>query len=149
MKKVELFIRVKQKIYKLNIETIPVGYILIDGDNESAVSRVSNTSAMPQQSIGKIVDTAIAGEYLGMKLIYLEAGSGAKTPVNERIIKAVSEAITIPLIVGGGIWDGQSARRAVHAGADWVVTGSLTEEFDDPDELQRTLSQLISNIGST
>jgi phosphoglycerol geranylgeranyltransferase len=113
---------------KLTLEIIPTGYILIDGENESAVARVTNTSAISQQSIDTIIDTAIAGEYLGMKLIYLEAGSGAKTPANERVIKAVSEAISIPLIVGGGIKTEDQKRNAYASGANMIVMGTAFEK---------------------
>ena len=115
---------------KLNLEIIPTGYILINGGNESAVARVSNTTAISQQNIDEIVNTAIAGEYLGMKLIYLEAGSGAINPVNESIINAVSEAISIPLIVGGGIKSEHQIFKAYGAGANMVVMGTAFENIN-------------------
>ena len=110
------------------LEVIPTGYILIDGDNESAVARVSQTQPMPQDNIEAIVNTALAGEYLGAKLIYLEAGSGAKIPVNTSIIKAVKKEITLPLIVGGGIRANEQKEAAYTAGADMVVMGTVFEE---------------------
>ncbi|MDT0556431.1 geranylgeranylglyceryl/heptaprenylglyceryl phosphate synthase [Patiriisocius hiemis] len=110
------------------LEVIPTGYILIDGDNESAVARVSQTQPMPQDNIEAIVNTALAGEYLGAKLIYLEAGSGAKIPVNTSIIEAVKKEITLPLIVGGGIRTNERKEAAYIAGADMVVMGTVFEE---------------------
>jgi len=109
------------------LEIIAMGYILINGGNESAVSRVSNTLPMSQENIQSIVDTAKAGEYLGKKLIYLEAGSGAKFPVNKKIIKAVKEVITIPLLVGGGIKTETQKKEVFDAGADMVVMGTVFE----------------------
>ena len=110
-----------------SLEIISMGYILINGGNESAVSRVSNTLPMSQENIQAIVDTAKAGEYLGKKLIYLEAGSGAKFPVNKNVIQAVKDAITIPLIVGGGIKTEIQKKEAFNAGADMVVMGTVFE----------------------
>ncbi len=117
-------------VSKLRINTlaiIPTGYMLIDGGNQSAVERVSDTIPMPQENIQAIVDTALAGEYLGKKLIYLEAGSGAKFPVNTSIIKAVKKAIGIPLLVGGGIKNKVQKKEAYDAGADMVVMGTFYE----------------------
>lgn len=110
-----------------SLEIIPTGYILIDGGNESAVARVSETKAMSQNKIKEIVHTALAGEYLGMKLIYLEAGSGALHPVNDLIIKEVSKALSIPLIVGGGIKTEKQKQKAYSFGANLVVMGTAFE----------------------
>ena len=110
-----------------SLEIISMGYILINGGAESAVSRVSNTLPMSQENVQAIVDTAKAGEYLGKKLIYLEAGSGAKFPVNKYVINAVKEAITIPLLVGGGIKTENQKQEAFDAGADMVVMGTVFE----------------------
>lgn len=111
-----------------NIEVIPTGYILIDGGSETAVARVSKTDPMSQTEVESIVNTALAGEYLGNACIYLEAGSGAKTPVLENVITAVRAAISVPLIVGGGIRSQQQMQRAFLAGATMVVIGTAFEE---------------------
>jgi len=111
----------------IDLEIISTGYILIDGGNESAVERVSETKAMPQSNVEDIVHTALAGEYLGAKFIYLEAGSGAKIPVNNNIIEAVKNAISIPLIVGGGIKTEEQKQKAYSYGADLVVMGTAFE----------------------
>ena len=84
----------------------------------------------------------------GFELLYLEAGSGAHTPVDPELIHTARESCNLTLIVGGGIRDGATARRAVEAGADWIVTGNLTESFDDADELQRVLTEFISTMNS-
>ncbi len=115
-------------IQRSHLEVIPTGYILIDGGKETAVQRVSNTLPIPQNDITSIVHTALAGQYLGKKCIYLEAGSGAKTPVSLPIIKAVREAIDLPLIVGGGIRSQKAMQHAYEAGATMVVIGTAFEE---------------------
>ncbi len=110
-----------------SLEIISMGYILIDGGNKSAVARVSDTLPLPQENVQAIVDTALAGEYLGKKLIYLEAGSGAKFPVSLNIIKEVKKAINIPLLVGGGIKTEVQKQEAYEAGANMVVMGTFFE----------------------
>jgi putative glycerol-1-phosphate prenyltransferase len=120
-------VRAVSKLRGSFLEVISTGYILIDGGNNSSVERVSLTKPMSQQNIQKIVDTAKAGAYLGMKLIYLEAGSGAKIPVHSEIISAVKNEINIPLIVGGGIKTKKQKQEAFQAGADLVVMGTVFE----------------------
>ncbi len=112
---------------KMTLEIIPTGYLLIDGGVETAVQRVSNTKPMSQNNVDLIIDTALAGEYSGKKLIYLEAGSGATVPVKSEIIKAVKQQVSIPLIVGGGIRTEQQLKDAYDAGADLVVIGTAFE----------------------
>jgi putative glycerol-1-phosphate prenyltransferase len=114
-------------IKKSHLEVIPTGYILIESGKETAVQRVSNTLPISQKDISMIVDTALAGQYLGKKCIYLEAGSGALYPVSLDIIKAVREAIDIPLIVGGGIRSQEKMEEAYLAGATMVVIGTAFE----------------------
>ena len=120
-------VRSVSKLKDSNLEILPTGYLLIEGGNESAVERVSKTKPMSQDDIQAIVDTALAGDFLGMKLIYLEAGSGAKKPVNTEIISAVKKAINIPLFVGGGIKNEMQKKEAYAAGADLVVMGTFFE----------------------
>ena len=122
-------------VSKMDLEIIPTGYILIDGGTETAVQRVSNTKPMCQNNMDLIVNTALAGEYSGKKLIYLEAGSGATEAVEPIIIKSVKSSLSIPLIVGGGIRTKQQLKNAYQAGADMVVIGTAFEKnesfFDD------------------
>jgi len=113
-----------------SLEVISTGYLLIDGGIESAVAQVTKTSAIPQDNVQQIVDTAKAGMLLGMKLIYLEAGSGATTPVTAEIISEVKKEINVPLIVGGGIRSEAQKQVAYEAGADMVVMGTAFERFD-------------------
>lgn len=111
-----------------NLEIIPTGYILIEGGNETAVQRVTKTQ--PLSKTKSIVDTAKAGELLGMQLIYLEAGSGAKYPVNKTVIETVKKIVNCPIIVGGGIRSKKKLVDAYDAGADMVVIGTAFEEDD-------------------
>lgn len=110
-----------------NLEIIPTGYILIDGGTNSSVLKMSNTLPISQENISLAVDTAVAGMYKGKQLIYLEAGSGAKTPVNSQLISEVKQHISIPLIVGGGIKTKEQLHNAYENGADLVVIGTAFE----------------------
>lgn len=110
------------------LEIIPTAYILIDGGKTCTTEKVTNTKAIPQSDVQKIVDVALAGQYSGKKLIYLEAGSGANIPVNAEVISKVKSAVNIPLIVGGGIRTYKQRRSAYSAGADLVVMGTAYEE---------------------
>ena len=116
------------KLKNTNLEVIPTGYILIENGKETAIQKVTNTRPMSRKNVEYIVDTAKAGELLGMKLIYLEAGSGASYPVNHEIISAVSKVVKIPLIVGGGIRTKEQLNSAYNSGAGLVVIGTAFEE---------------------
>lgn len=112
---------------KTELEIISTGYMLIESGSETAVARVSNTKPLDRNNSDYAMHTAQAGEMLGNKLIYLEAGSGAKKAVPVEMIKKVSNNIKIPLIVGGGIIDLQDIQKAYEAGADLVVIGTAFE----------------------
>lgn len=114
-------------LQKTNLEIISTGYILIESGTVTAVEKVSKTKPLPINNPNYILETAQASEMLGQKLIYLEAGSGAKNSIPLEIIKLVSANIKIPLIVGGGIRDFQSINNAYLAGADLVVIGTAFE----------------------
>ena len=111
-----------------NLEILPTGYILIDGGKETAVQKVSNTKPIAQNNIDLILNTSLAGEFTGKKLIYLEAGSGATVPVGANIIKKCESQLNIPLIVGGGIQTKKQLETAFNAGADIVVIGTAFEK---------------------
>ncbi len=112
---------------KMNLEVISTGYILIESGNETAVARVSKTAPLNRDNLDLVLATAQAGEMLGNKLIYLEAGSGAKKPVPLEMIGLISQNIKIPVIVGGGIVDLHGIQKAYNAGADLVVIGTAFE----------------------
>ena len=113
---------------KIDLEIIPTGYILIENGRTTAVEYVSNTKPIPADKIDLVVATAMAGEMLGHKMIYLEAGSGALEPVNTSMIREVKKSTGIPLIVGGGIHTAEQVRQIYDAGADIIVVGSVVEE---------------------
>ena len=113
---------------KSGVEIISTGYVLVDGGVVTSVQYMSNTTPVPCNKLDIASATALAGEYLGMKLIYLEAGSGAKNPVSKEMIAAVKSTITIPLMVGGGVNTPQKLSDAFEAGADVVVVGTAIEK---------------------
>ncbi len=117
-----------QFIKRSGLEIIPTGYILIDGHHLSSVEYISNTRPIPSDKPDIIVATALAGEQLGLKMIYLEAGSGAHDRVKEEIVMQVKENITIPLVVGGGIRTPGDIRNLYKAGVNGVVVGTTVEE---------------------
>lgn len=121
-------IRAVAKLKNSPLEIIPTAYLLIDGGRTSAVERVSQTQPLPQKDVEKIVHTALAGQYSGKLLIYLEAGSGADNRVSDQIIEAVSNAINIPLIVGGGIRSEKQLDAVYASGATLAVIGTAFEE---------------------
>lgn len=115
-------------VKKSGIEIIPTAYLLIDGGRVSSTEYISNTRPVPQDRTNIAVSTALAGEQLGMRAIYLEAGSGATTPVNAGMIAAVKRQTSVPLIVGGGIRTAEQLRNTFDAGADLVVVGNVLEK---------------------
>jgi len=110
------------------LEIIPTGYILIESGKETAVQKVTQTLPLARDNNKLVANTAKAGAFLGMKLIYLEAGSGAKQPITPEMISFVKNELQIPLIVGGGIKTKTQLNNAYKAGADLVVIGTAFEE---------------------
>jgi putative glycerol-1-phosphate prenyltransferase len=110
------------------MEIIPTGYILVETGSKTAVEYISNTTAIPAGKTDLAVSTAVAGEMLGLKMIYLEGGSGADKPVNQLLISEIKKHISIPLVVGGGIRTAIQANDAYNAGADILVIGNALEE---------------------
>jgi phosphoglycerol geranylgeranyltransferase len=109
------------------LEILSTGYMLIESGRTTAVTYMSNTTPIPAHKNEIAVCTAMAGEMLGMKLIYMDAGSGAKNPVPVSMISNVKESIGIPLIIGGGITNPSMAKAAFSAGADLIVVGNGIE----------------------
>ncbi|RYY39692.1 MAG: geranylgeranylglyceryl/heptaprenylglyceryl phosphate synthase [Chitinophagaceae bacterium] len=115
-------------VKKSGLELMPTGYMVIDGGAPTTVSYISNAAPIPHDKADIALCTALAGEMLGLKLIYLDAGSGARRPVSAEMIAAVAKHIEVPLIVGGGIRTGEAAYAACKAGADVVVVGNAIEK---------------------
>lgn len=134
-------------IKSLKLEAIPTGYILIESGNLTSVGYLSNTLPIPRNKPEIVKAHALAAEYLGMKLIYLEAGSGAAIPVSPDTVKAVADYINLPVIVGGGITDPSYARRLAAAGASFIVVGNILEE-DKNGGLARTFAEAIHDTGN-
>jgi putative glycerol-1-phosphate prenyltransferase len=124
------------------LEVLPTGYMLIDGGMQTSVQYMSNTRPIPANKKEIALCTALAGQLLGMKLIFMDAGSGAKFPISEGVIKAVSSKLSIPLIVGGGIRTPERAVASAKAGADVIVVGNAIE--DDPTLLMEISSAVHS-----
>ena len=124
------------------LEIIPTGYLLIDGGGPSSVMYLSNTVPLPRDKAELAAYTALAGQMLGLKLLYLEAGSGSAAPVPEEVIRQVRSKTVLPLIVGGGIRTASQALRIARAGADIVVVGNLLER--EPDAVD-ALAEVLHN----
>jgi putative glycerol-1-phosphate prenyltransferase len=115
-------------IRNTRLEVIPTGYMLIGSGRTTSVAYISNTTPIPDDKSSLAACTAMAGEMLGLQLMYLDAGSGAEKEISARMISAVRKAVRVPLIVGGGINTAQKARTALEAGADMIVIGNALEK---------------------
>jgi phosphoglycerol geranylgeranyltransferase len=130
-------------IKSYGLETLPLGYIVIGPGG--TVGFIGQARSIPYDRPELAMAYALAGQTLGMRYIYLEAGSGAKTPVPPAMIKLVKSQLSVPLIVGGGIREGGAAGAAVEAGADIVVTGNMVEETD---RVRESIYGIVSSIQS-
>jgi phosphoglycerol geranylgeranyltransferase len=127
-------------VKRFGLEPIPLGYIIVGEGGVASI--VGRAFPIPSDRPELAVAHALAAEYLGMRFVYLEAGSGVRKPVPPTMIRAVKNTIKVPLIVGGGIRTSKQAREAVEAGADAIVTGNMTEESSQGNQLK----ELISNV---
>jgi phosphoglycerol geranylgeranyltransferase len=118
-------------IRKYGIEAIPTAYMLIEGGSCTSVQFMSATLPIPRDKLDIAIAHAMAAELLGMKMAYLECGSGSRLSVPDEMISAVRAEINIPLIIGGGIVDPGVAAAKVRAGADFIVTGNVLEKADN------------------
>ena len=116
---------------KSGLEILPTGYMVVDSGTQTTVSYVSGTMPLPHDKPSVAACTAMAGEMLGLQLIYLDAGSGARWPVTSEMIAAVRSVVDVPLIVGGGINSSEKAYNALKAGADMIVVGNGIEQNPD------------------
>lgn len=128
-------------IKKLGLEPIPMGYILVEPG--MIVGKIGQADLIKRDDPERALNYSLMAQYLGMKLVYLEAGSGAPEPIPVEMVRTVKEKLEIPLIVGGGIRTPGQARSVVEAGADIIVTGTLVEETDD---VQKILDPIIREI---
>jgi putative glycerol-1-phosphate prenyltransferase len=126
----------------LGIEAIPTGYMLIESGRVTSAEFMSNSRPIPRDKNDIAQATALAAEYLGMRMVYLEAGSGADLPVTPEMVAAVSSFVSVPVIVGGGIRTPEEAEKRVKAGAAFVVTGNVLEKNTDR-QLIREFAQAI------
>lgn len=124
-------VRAAPLIKKHNLESIGTGYMLIDGGKNTSVQYMSFSQPIPRDKNDIAIAHALAAQYLGMKIIYMDAGSGANFPISNEMITAVKNNIDIPLIVGGGIKDPETAYQKALSGADFVITGSVLEKKQD------------------
>ena len=120
-------------IRAMGIEAIPTGYMLVDGGKPTTVSYVSQTVPIPHDKSGIAAATAIAGELLGLRTIYMDTGSGAQRTVSPEMIAAVRKSVELPIIIGGGIRDVKTAQALCEAGADVLVGGTAFEQ--DPEHI--------------
>ncbi len=124
------------------IETMPTGYMLIDSGKPTSVSYMSNSFPIPNDKNDIAACTAMAGEMLGLRLIFMDAGSGAETPVPPGMIRFVKDSIGIPLLVGGGIRTAKAAKESLQAGADIIVIGN---RFEENPELISEFTEVVKN----
>lgn len=134
-------VKVAEQAAELKNEIIPTGYILMDGGHTTTAHRVSATTPLPFSDSNLAAKTALAGVLLGMKLIYLDSGSGASIPVQEEVIRSVKGAVNVAVWVGGGLRNSQDLKKAWKAGADLVIIGNLGEE--NPELLRQTLAHAL------
>jgi putative glycerol-1-phosphate prenyltransferase len=129
-------------VRRSGLEVIPTGYMLIDSGRPTSVHYISNTLPIPYDKPDIAACTALAGELLGLRLIYMDAGSGAERSISREMIRAVHEQVNLPLVVGGGIRTAKQADETYRAGADLIVVGTAFEK-PGAEDLIREISELI------
>ena len=130
-------------VKSFGLEVIPMGYIIVESGQKTSVEFYGDANAIPRGKPKIAAAFALAAQYMGMKIVYLEAGSRALAPVPNDMIKTVKGAIDIPLIVGGGIKDGKIAHEKVLAGADVIVTGTALENATN---LEKKLKDIVGGV---
>jgi phosphoglycerol geranylgeranyltransferase len=131
-------------VKKAGIEPVPMGYLICEPGGKAG--QVGKADLIGPKETERVAAYAMTAQFLGFRLLYLEAGSGAKHPVSPELIKTARDSCELPIIVGGGIRDANAASIASEAGADWIITGNVTEEYDDASELQAALTEIILAI---
>lgn len=132
-------------IRRYGLEAMPTAYLLIESGGMTSVQFVSGTMPIPRQKPDLAAAHALAGEYMGMQLVYLEAGSGAKQPVPVEVIREVRASVKLPLVVGGGIRNPETARQMYAAGADILVVGNFLESHEGLKKLQ-DMTAVVSSL---
>ncbi len=127
-------------VQRFNLEPIPVGYLVV-GESQTAVSKIGRTRNIPYAKPDLAVAYSLAAQYLGMRFVYLEAGSGAERSVDPQMVSRVSEKVGVPIVVGGGIKTPMQAERLVRAGASVIVTGTVLEQ-EGPARVRRILAAI-------
>jgi putative glycerol-1-phosphate prenyltransferase len=140
-------VRAAPLVKALKLEAIATGYILIESGNLTSVCYMSNTVPIPRDKPDIAKAHALAAQYLGMKLVYLEAGSGAANPVPAETVRAVARYVDLPVVVGGGIKDPAYARKIAAAGASFIVVGNVLER-DGNGNLAREFAKAIHGNGT-
>ena len=131
------------RLRQSGLQVLPTGYMLVDSGRPTTASYISGTAPLPHDKPSIAAATAMAGEQLGLRLIYLDGGSGAQYPVSAALIRAVRAAVDVPLIVGGGLNTGEKIRAALGAGADLVVVGNHIER--NPDFLTEAVAAITDS----
>ena len=138
-------VRAAPQIKQYNLEAIGTAYMLIDSGQNTSVNFMSSSFPIPRTKNDIAVAHALASQYLGMKIIYLDAGSGAEYPVPDDMIREIKKNISLPVILGGGITNPKIAAQKAAAGADFIVTGNILEKNLDS-KLIREFANSIHNI---
>ena len=131
---------------KLDLEVIPTGYLLVDCGTQTTAIYVSETNPIPHNNAEIAATTALAGEYLGLKLTYIDGGSGAKKCISTKMIQKTKENLNGPLIIGGGIRTSEVAKEIYKAGADIIIVGNAAEKNRG---LISQIAQMKTNYNST
>jgi len=125
-------VRAAPLIKHYGLESIGTAYMIIESGNSTSVQFMSGSLPLPRTKNDLAVAHALAGQYLGMKMIYMDCGSGAKYPATDEMVSAVRESVELPIILGGGIKTPEVAKQKAQAGADFIVTGNILEDNPDP-----------------
>ena len=140
-------LRGASNLEKFGVEALPTGYLVFSPGGK--VGEVGNAQLINKGENDLVKSYAITAKMFGFQFLYLEAGSGASSQVDAESIKTARNVDELCLIVGGGIRTGQQAATAAHSGANWVVTGTITEDAEDMDELRQRISEIVESIQSS